>query len=230
MKHIRVTRAAALVLSLLLLALTVSAASGCGTKMQETPEGVKIGGEEDKVFHHASVVYEPVEMGQKYGKLQVSKSMVLKVWSIEGLSPEEWLTTEDGDVLYADGVHLPTLMEMKPVSVQVCAYQTSVHVLRRVSDPALVSSLVTAWETAESAPYLNRSPLRSFKLRFESEEYPSLYYSVLYLEYGSDLVSGDVNYGRYFLYSAFDDRFVPVDGGLHDVFNFEDVTTAGQAD
>lgn len=229
MKHTTLSRAAALILSLLLLALTVSAASGCGKKMQETSEGVKINGEEDKVFRHASVVYEPVELGQKYGKLQVSKSMVLKVWSIEGLSPAEWLATEDGDVLYADGVHLPTLAEMKPVSVQVCAYQSSVHVLRRVSDPALVSSLVTAWETAGDAPYLNRTPLRSFKLRFESDEYPALYYSVLYLEYADDLVSGDVNYGRYFLYSAFDGRFVPVDGALHDIFDFDDGTTADTA-
>lgn len=227
MKHPTLSRAA-LALSVLLLALTVTAASGCGTKLQETPEGVKINGEEEKVFLHASVVYEPVELGQKYGSLQVSESMKLKVWSIEGLSPAEWLATEDGDVLYAEDVHLPTLTEMSPASVQVCAYQASVHVLRRVGDPDVLSSLVTAWETAENAPYLNRTPLRSFKLRFESEAYPSLYYSVLYLEYAEDLVSDGVNYGRYFLYSAFESRFVPVDGALHALFDFGDGTsTAG---
>ena len=221
----------AFLLSLTVLLILQSSLTGCGKRLEETASGVTVKGREGVVYHHASVTYEPVETGKKYGTLHISSSIKLDVYRIKGLSPEEWLADEAGDVLYADGVTLPTLSGMEPSAVQVCTYQTSVYVLRRLSDADLISSLVTAYETAEDAPYLNAEPLRSFKLRFESEKYPALYFSVLYIEYDEDQIVGSVNYGRYFLYSMFDERFVPVDSRLHDVFGFEDgaETATGEA-
>lgn len=198
-----------LILCLLLLSL-----SACGAKLEETNQGVKDDGN-GITYNHASVVYEPVEVGKKYGKLKVADKMSLELYCIEGLEPEEWLATEDMNVLYAEGVSLPTLSEMQPRAVQICANDTSLHVLRRVSDTQTVDALVTAWEQGTSLPYPSSTPIRTYKLRFESTLYPALYYCVTYVEYSSDLVVDEVNYGKYFLYSAFDGIFVPAGDTIH---------------
>jgi hypothetical protein len=198
----------------LCLCLFLLSLSSCGVKLEETGQGAKDNGN-GITYTHASVVYEPVEMGSKYGKLKVTDSMSLELYRIEGLDPEQWLATEDGNVLYADSVSLPTLTDMQPSALQICVDGTTVHVLRRISDAETVNAMVTAWEEGVSVPYTASTPLKTYKIRFESTLYPSLYYSVTYVEYSSDQVVDEVNYGKYFLYSSFDGIFVPAGDALH---------------
>lgn len=197
--------------------------TGCGETLRET-EGVVKSKDGSKTFQHASTTYEAVETGKKIGKLTYTGDASEEVYEIEGLSPDEWLVTEDGYVLYADGVHLPSLAEMNPQTVQICAYRQSVHVLRTVSNAEILSDAVHAYTEGENLEYWGQEPLRSYKLRFVSNEYPALYFSVLYLEYGEDLVLDDVNYGRYFLRGIFDSRFVKVGDGMHRLMFGDDAT------
>ncbi len=99
------------------------------------------------------------------------------MYAIEGLSADEWLVTEEGYVLYADGVHLPTLTEMKPDAVQVCAYRQSIHVLRTVTGADILSDAVRAYTEGENIEYLGLEAQHSYKLRFTSAAYPALYFS-----------------------------------------------------
>lgn len=197
-----------------LLLLSSLLLTACGKTLKETSHGVT-----DKsgslTYHHASVVYEPVEVGSKHGKLQVNDKMTLELYEIKGLSPDEWLATEDMNVLYADGVHLPTLAEMQPTALQICSEAASLHVLRRLSDAALVNAVTDAWVHGTSLPYPGLTPQRTYKLRLESSLYPSLYYCVTYIEYATDLEIDGVNYGKYFLRSAFDGVFVPMSDAIH---------------
>ena len=123
MKRTGLRRTAALALALILSVGTCFA--GCGEKLRETGGVVKTQ-DGQKTYRHASTTYEAVEVGKKVGTLTDTGGGSGTVYAIEGLSADEWLVTEEGYVLYADGVHLPTLTEMKPDAVQVCAYRQSI--------------------------------------------------------------------------------------------------------
>lgn len=198
----------------LALCLLLGCLAGCGDDMKETGGVIK---SEDgaKSFHHASTVYGAVEVGKKLGTL-TETSIKVDVYAIEGQSADEWRVTEDGYVLYADGVHLPTLAEMAPTSLELCAMSSGKRI-RTVTEAAILADAVQAYTEGESADYglAPRDPLRTYQLRFLSETYSFLSFTVVYIEYEADVVQDGVNYGRYFLRSAFDGIFVPVGDGLH---------------
>lgn len=114
MKRTGLRRTAALALALILSVGTCFA--GCGEKLRETGGVIKTQ-DGQKTYRHASTTYEAVEVGKKVGTLTDTGGGSGTVYAIEGLSADEWLVTEEGYVLYADGVHLPTLTEMKPDAV-----------------------------------------------------------------------------------------------------------------
>ncbi len=215
----------------LALALTLSVGtglSGCGERLQEAG-GVVRTQDGERTYRHASTTYEAVEVGKKIGTLTDTGGGSGTVYAIEGLSADEWLVTEDGYVLYADGVHLPTLTEMNPEAMQVCAYRQSIHVLRTVTDADILTDAVRAYTEGTNVEYLGLEAQHSYKLRFTSAAYPSLYFSLLYIEYGEDMVLDGVNYGRYFLRGVFDGRFVAVGDGLHRLMFGSDETTDAAA-
>ena len=190
--------------------------TGCGTTLTEGRDGV-IDKKNDRTYQHASVAYKPVEMGKEYGKLNIGESFSLDLYTIEGLSPEEWLATEEGDILYAEGVHLPTLTEMEPQAVIVCTEDTTVHVLRRISDAGIVTELAEAVVSGTeivSITSVSQTPSVFYTLRFESKVYDRFYYTVTYVEYEEPIVIDGVDMGRYFLYDGFDRLFVPVSDAL----------------
>lgn len=200
----------------------------CGKTLTESASGIK--DSTTKInYNHASVTYEPVELGKKYGTLKVGEKVSLALYRIEGLDPTEWLATEDMNVLYADSVTLPSLADMEPTGLQICAKDVSVHVLRRIGDAEVVRAVTSAWTDNDSLTYPSRMPQKVYKLRFESELYPSLYYCVTYIEYSSDLELDGVNYGKYFLYSAFDDIFVPMGDAIHRIITHDGTDTEGTA-
>ena len=226
MKRTGLRRTAALALALILSVGTCFA--GCGEKLRETGGVIKTQ-DGQKTYRHASTTYEAVEVGKKVGTLTDTGGGSGTVYAIEGLSADEWLVTEEGYVLYADGVHLPTLTEMKPDAVQVCAYRQSIHVLRTVTGADILPDAVRAYTEGENIEYLGLEAQHSYKLRFTSAAYPALYFSLLYIEYGEDMVLDGVNYGRYFLRGVFDGRFVAVGDGLHQLmFGGETTETASE--
>lgn len=205
--------------------ITVICLCSCGKQLRETTDGVTVSGS-DTVFEHASVCYRAKKVGDEVGQLKVGKKgseMTYTVYSIENLPENEWLVTEEGDVLYARGVHLPTVTEMACCAMRVCVSQTStVTVLRRVEDPAVIQPLIQAVEGESYETLPSASPTFVYELYFESSAYPQLEYRINYVEYASDVVINDRNLGRYFLYSAFDKLFVPVDGTVHQIMGIPD--------
>lgn len=214
-------RIVSLLLAALLL-LPLLSLTGCGRKLTESADGV-IDKKNDRKYVHASVAYKPVAMGKSYGKLQVGSALTYELFTIEGLSPDEWLATEDGDVLYAEGVTLPTLTQMAPGAVLVCSGDTaSLHVLRRISDETLVRELCDAVTNGVTEGFPAVSPRLVYTLRFESAAYSALYYEIAYVEYDEPLMLDDRELGKCFLYDAFDRIFVPVSDALHNALGLAD--------
>ena len=84
-----------------------------------------------------------------------------------------------------------------------------------------IVDIVNAFTEGDSIPYPGTTPLRSYKARFESPQYPGFFYTLTYIEYASDLEIDGVSYGKYFLYNAFDQVFVPVGDEIHKALGLE---------
>lgn len=169
-------------------------------------------------YCHASPVYEAISLLKEYGKLTVTDTETYTLYTIPGMDPTEMLATEDFNIVYADNLDMPTLMEMMPTILRVC---TDSHEIKRLEDAIVVSKLVNEYSSGESLEYPGITTLRSYKVRFESVNYPGFYYTLTYVEYANDLTIEDKNYGKYFLYNAFDQRFVPVGDGIHTALGLE---------
>ena len=170
----------------------------------------------DISYNHASTVYEAIALVKEYGKLTDTESYVL--YTIPGMDPTEMLATEDCNIVYASDYDMPTLMEMMPTLLHIC---TDSHEIKRLEDAVAVASLVHDYAEGESIAYPGITPLRSYKARFESVNYPGFFYTLTYVEYADDLTVDEKSYGKYFLYNAFDQRFVPVGDEIHKALGLE---------
>lgn len=192
--------------------LCAFSATACGGVNLQAGDSGLYDKKNDISYSHASPVYEATSLLKEYGKLTVTSKESYALYTIPGTEPSEMLATEDFNIVYSSEMDMPTLVEMNPTILRVC--RDSIEV-KRLDDAALVSSLATAYENNEAISYPGLTPHQNYKVRFESASYPGFYYTLTYVEYSADLVVDGQNYGKYFLYDAFDQRFVPVDDSLH---------------
>ena len=174
-------------------------------------------------YSHASTVYEATKLVKEYGKLALTKEESYALYTVPGSDPTEILATEDFNIVYASDIDMPTLLEMAPYQVDICVDATTIHTVAKITDVTEIASLVAAFSANDPVTYPGTTPLRNYRVRFESDLYPGFYYTLTYVEYGSDLVIEDENYGKYFLYSAFDQLFVPVGDEIHRAWVFRTV-------
>ena len=202
MKFSAFTKPLLWVLASLLLILSLAS---CGVTLQSGENGL-YDERHDISYNHASPVYEAISLVKEYGKLNVTEQESYVLHTIPGTDPTQMLATEDYNIVYANDLDMPTLQEMAPTILRVCNDSLEI---RRMEDAAVVARVVKAYAEGTSVDYPGTTPQRSYKARFESLDYPGFYYTLTYVEYSEDLVVNDVNYGRYFLYNAYDRRFVP---------------------
>ena len=173
-------------------------------------------------YSHASTVYEATALVKEYGKLALSSKESYTLYTIPGMEPSEMLATEDFNIVYAEGVTMPTLLEMAPTVLRICVDSTdTVREIYSLNDAVAIASLVHDYTTAENLPYPADNPQRIYKARFESTQYPGFYYSLTYVEYAEDVEINGKSYGRYFLRSAFEDTFIPVGDEIHKAMDIE---------
>ena len=210
-----------LLILLAVMFVAVSLAS-CKTTLKPGDKGL-YDQQKDITYNHASTVYEAVSLVKEYGKLAVTSKESYDLYTVPGTDPTEMLATEDYNILYATGYTMPTLLEMAPTVVHICSNASDmVYELCRMDDTVDISSIVMAVTTGENVPYPATGSLRSYKVCFESPQYPGFYYSLTYVEYSEDLEIDGVNHGRYFLRSAFEGIFIPVGDEIHRAMGFTD--------
>lgn len=150
-------------------------------------------------YRDAPSSFEPAVVGGKYAKIKLGGEAIV-FYEIKGMNPRLWLTEEYGTVFYSSDISLPTLTEMEPVNILVCIEQALTAVVAEISDAQDIAAVISDWESGVSTEYPATPPAASYRLKFESDKYPGIYFSITYLEYSDG--------GRY-LYSRFEERFVP---------------------
>ncbi len=215
----------ALLSAVVLLSLLLSSCSG-GVKLTDKNGGC-VDAKSGIRYNYASICYEPISLGDEYGELSVGDLFTYKLYTVKDMDKSQWLATEENNILYAEGVSLPTLTRMKPHTIGVFTMESSGLEVFRIGDAKLVESIAKAFEEGERLTYPLIAAAEKYKVKFYGDTLKGVCYSLTYLEYSDDIVENDVNYGRYFLYDAFDRIFVPVGSELHDAL--EGVTTSATA-
>ena len=206
-------------LTALLLALSLAS---CKATLKPGENGLY--DKQSKVtYSHASTVYEATKLVKEYGKLALTKEESYALYTVPGSDPTEILATEDFNIVYASDYVMPTLLEMAPTVLHICSDSTAtVHEIHRMEDSVAIASIVTKFTSGKNLPYPAGNPLRSYKVRFESVQYPGFYYTLTYVEYAEDVEIDGESYGRYFLRSAFEDIFVTVGDEIHKALGYTD--------
>lgn len=199
------------------LAALLCALSLASCKATLTPGENGLYDSQNKIsYSHASTVYEATALVKEYGKLAVTDKESYALYTVPGMDPTEMLATEDYNIVYAQGVAMPTLAEMAPTVLHICVDGSeTVREVHKMEDAVAVAALVHDFTTGKNLSYPAKSPLRSYTARFESTQYPGFYYSLTYVEYAEDVEIDGVSYGRYFLRSAFEGIFIPVGDEIH---------------
>jgi hypothetical protein len=206
-------------LAALLCALSLAS---CKTTLKPGDEGL-YDSKHEVTYHHTSTVYEATALVKEYGEMVLNDRISYVLYTVPGADPTELLATEDYNILCVAGTTMPTLLEMAPTVLRVCVDgSATVREVHSKEDVVAIAALVQTYTKGENLPYPARAPLRSYKVRFESPEYPSFYYTLTYIEYAEDQVIDGKNYGRYFFRSAFEDLFIPVGDEIHRSMGFTD--------
>ncbi len=214
-------------LAVLLCALSLTA---CTTTIEPGDKGL-YDKKHDVRYINAPTVYEATARGEKYGVLKLNQNISYDLFVIPDIDPTEMLATEDDNIVYASTLTLPSLSEMKPTSVYVCidGSETS-HVMMTVSEQASVDALVKAAEgKSYYENYPGTIPLKTYRVRFYSEEHPAFYYTLTYIEYPSDIEIDGESLGRFFFMSTTEQIFVPAGDTIYQISGYADAEsdTAG---
>ena len=203
------------ILPFLCLVISFLMLASCGMTLHEgVGEGDIMDKSNDTAWYHASACYEAVELEKKVGKLVVGKQDI-EIYRIPKMDAEKWLATEDKNILYSEGVTLPTLEEMDPSAAIFYMDAATPQQLHTMVDKALISKIIKDYTENQPVLYPATTPYKTHRVCFKSDDYAGIYYVLTYVEYASDYVADGVNYGKYFLYDRFDQRFVPVGEEIH---------------
>ena len=174
----------------------------------------------------AGTCFEPVSFftDKEYGTLQVGVGE-FALFAIKGVDEGTWLATEFGDVMYREDQTLPTLETFDTSRIYICREDEKIHAFATVEDKGEIAKIIDAYVNGTSIPYpSNKTSAQNLRLRLGSDTYKHLYYKLIYLEYAEDVIvystdadgkEIETNYGKYFIYSREDDRFVPVGDLVH---------------
>ena len=209
-----VTKAFLLTLALLLLSLSLAS---CKVTLKPGEDGL-YDKQNNVTYSHASTVYEATALVKEYGKLSVTSKESYTLYTLPDTDPLTYLATEDLNILYASDLTMPTLAQMAPSVLHICNEKLEI---RRMEEIKTIVDIVNTFTEGDSIPYPGTTPLRSYKARFESPYYPGFFYTLTYIEYADDLEIDGVTYGKYFLYNAFDQVFVPVGDEIHKALGLE---------
>lgn len=173
-------------------------------------------------YYHASTVYEATARGDEYGSLKVTDDISYKLYVIPGVEPTEMLATEDNNILYASTLTLPTLTQMNATTLNVCMDgATTAHVIHTMRDKDAIAAIAEAYASAPDIENPGYTPIRTFRVRFESPDYAGFYYTLTYVEFSQNVVIDEIDYGRYFLQSTFDGVFAPIPDTIHVALGYE---------
>lgn len=169
----------------LLAALTLT---GCGGPRALTPEqGQYLDRRAGVSYVMAPMCYEPQAVGEPYAYFH-SGSIKVELFEVEGLDPTRYLTeaySGASSMFVASDIALPDLAGFAPNVIHLCVQSKTVWEFSTVTDQAAIDAVVKAYTEGESVPYPAKTPDADLRFKFESPDWPGVYYNLVYVDYGT---------------------------------------------
>lgn len=167
------------VLCLLLILLTTISFASCTMTLKEE-NGKLIDTQNNITYIAAPICFEPSRTEYEvYAKTSKSKT---ELYPISGQSTSDWISElyeGIGGLWYSDKLTLPTLETFGTDKIYICVESTITTALGQITDEADINALIDAYKSGEKCAVPSSG--KSYKLKFESDEYPGIYYNLLYI-------------------------------------------------
>ncbi len=157
----------------------------------------------------APLCYEAVSIAGEYAVWDSGRADVV-FYGIGDKEPLEWLTVEDKTVFYADSLTLPSLDDMQVSEAIVCAEGEYTVAIAKITEGAELENLKSLWLRGDACDCPLKQTENKYRLKFASEKYDWLYYSLSYIEDGE---------GGYYLYDRYADRCVSIGEAVNKYIN-----------
>ena len=164
------------VLVFLLIASTLLLSSCSDVLKFKYEGGVLLDTKNNIKYTKASVSYEPVSISSEYATFNGTS-----LYKMPNSDPSQWLSERYnglGAVYYAEGVKLPTLEQFNPTKAIICTISEKTIGIASIDDIDVIDELCDIMINGEDAVY--RDILDNYSLKLVSEDYPFLYYNVVY--------------------------------------------------
>ena len=132
-------------------------------------------------YTDAPLCYEPVALGSQYALYEPD----VPIYAVRDADPREWLTEDYsgiGGMYYAESVTPPTLTEFGATGVYICVSEVNTISIGEITEADDIAALVDLLENGEDVSVSFGSDALSYSLKYSSERYPFLYYSVSYIK------------------------------------------------
>ncbi len=159
--------------------MIMTAVTSCARKLRINPATTKIRDKKSGIeYSFVSSNYLPRAVSDEKYAVFVQNKVKVNYFTVEGLSPDEWLYSELGELIYSgDAGALPDISGFHAESV-IVAYNTDLNfTLAEINTLDETEKIVEKFVNGEPAhpTYYDHD---TYKLLFSSPDYPYLYYQL----------------------------------------------------
>ena len=169
--------------ALLAAVVTLAALTSCTSLVRLVyKDGKYVDARNGVSYLSAPVCFEPESVGEEYA--QYDKTVL---YTVGKLDPKMYLTEAYegiGSIYYSDKIELPTLETFGAVSAYICISDMITIQTGEITDKNDVQTLVSLFCEGEETT-LPADGTMSYHIKFVSEDYPSIFYDILYVEHDS---------------------------------------------
>ena len=202
-------------LSLLLaILMCASCTSGENVFSYNSENGAVVDQKTGTEYLAASSYEAKKRSAEPYATVMLGGAINTPLYLVGDEDPIKLLCDEDEIIYCSSSVTLPTLPEMNPNKIYICEGRDGDFASASIDGADEIAEIIDTYMNGESIVYPATGAESIYSLKFSSDEYPSSYYSFLYIEYSEEVYSyGDDGVdrpcGKNFFYNRFEGRFVP---------------------
>ncbi len=193
-----------ILLFLLILCFALTSCAGTLVSLKQTDDGYFVNKRLDLSYEVAPLPYLSASIGEEYA---FCSDEDLTLYTVNGYKTSECLTDEYNTVYFTTEKPLPDLAGFNPYTVHVCYGSEKLLSLVTLNTSQDVKRIVSMYENGEKMGLDLLLATEKYTLMFESKDYPSLYYTLLYVEFEEE----------YYLYDRYSGIAAALDSTIHDI-------------
>jgi hypothetical protein len=169
----------ALTLALIAVVVAVSSCANANLVSLKYKDGMLINKSAGLTYKPLPLTFEPAETVEEYA---VYKETIL--YTLKGMDPTKWISEKyEGiaTVFCAEDIEIPTLLTFGTNKITICLYEELVLGIHVIEDAETIATVIDMFENGEETVWPLINSIGRYQLKFESPDYPGIYFN---LEYG----------------------------------------------